>query len=126
VGTGENEAEAEAAGKALQRVCSRLVRTLRDSMGEEGCTALLARALTSTEAAHPALRDIRRIDGEQILLDGVVAGLRVHGLAKVMEGIEALFAALIDILILLIGEDMAVRLVDDGLRPESSGGGRAP
>jgi hypothetical protein len=120
------ESEADAAGVALQRACSRLVQTLRDSMGDEGCTALLARALARTEAAHPSMRDIRRIDGDQILLDGVVAGIRAHGIAKATLAIEALFVALIDILIQLIGEDMAIRLVDDRLRPGKLAGGRAP
>lgn len=125
-GATPQESDADAAAVALQHACSRLVQALRDSMGEDGSSALLARALTRTKAAHPSVSEIRRIDAGQILLDGVVAVVRTHGIAKVAAGIEALFAALIDILIQLIGEDMTVRLVDDGYRPGEPGGGRAP
>jgi hypothetical protein len=100
---------------------------LRDSLGEAGCTALLARALTRTEADHPALRDIRRLDGGAIHLDRVAAGIETHGAPAVTAGAEALLATILDILIQLIGADMAIRLIDqDGRQPGSSGGAGTP
>jgi hypothetical protein len=44
--------------------------------------------------------------------DAVLASIDVHGIVAVRAAIEALVAALIDVLARLIGEDMAIRLID--------------
>jgi uncharacterized iron-regulated protein len=111
---------------ALQRTCLRVSDNLRDSMGDAGCNALLARALARTEADHPALKDIRRLDEDNIHLDGVLASIEAHGVAAVTAAIEALLAALVGILGRLIGEDMAIRLIDhDASRSRAGDGGKA-
>lgn len=112
-------------GAALQRTCSRVSENLRDSMGLDGSNALLGRALARTEGHHPALKDIRRLNEGGVHLDGVVASVETHGVAEVTAAIEALIAALVDILGRLIGEDMAIRLIDPDL-PRSRGGDGAP
>jgi hypothetical protein len=95
-------------------------------MGEGGADALLARALARTEAHHPALKDIRSLKEGAIHLDGVVGSVGTHGIATVTAAIEALLATLVDILGRLIGEDMAIRLVDvDHDTPRSQRGDRA-
>ncbi|MEP6495331.1 MAG: hypothetical protein ABJF01_21770 [bacterium] len=99
-------------GPTLQRTCLRVSQTLRDSMGEDGYTALLARALARTEPAHPVLKNIRRINNGSIHLDGVLTSLESNDLATVAAAVEAVLVALVDILIRLIGEDMVVRLID--------------
>src|SRR5512140_3741716 len=48
----------ETAILALQRSCIRVSDALRNSMGDAGCAALLARALARTEQAHPVLKDL--------------------------------------------------------------------
>jgi hypothetical protein len=122
-----NERDPAKAGVALQRTFVRVSENLRDSIGEDGSTALLARALASTEAEHPALKNIRRLNEGGIHLDGVVASVEAHGVAAVTAAIEALLAALVDILGRLIGEDMAIRLIDpDSLRSRKSDGAQAP
>jgi hypothetical protein len=114
-------------GAALQRTCLRVSENLRDSMGEDGCNALLARALARTEADHPALKNIRRINEGSIHLDGVVTSVEVHGVAAVTAAIEALLAALVEILGRLIGEDMVIRLIDpDATWSRTGGGAQAP
>ena len=119
------EGKPDNAAAALQRACSGVSRNLRDSLGEDGWTALLARALARTETDYPALKNIRRLEGG-LDLDAVIAGIETHGLANVTAAIEALFAALIDILGRLIGEDMAIRLIDqDAERSRPSGGEQA-
>jgi hypothetical protein len=45
-------------------------------------------------------------------VQGVAAVVGVHGAAEVREGIVALVALLIDLLSCVIGEEMAVRLVE--------------
>lgn len=111
------------AGADLQRTCLRVVENLRDAMGEDGCTALLARALARTEHDHPALKDIRRLNNGGIHLDGVMASIEAHGAAPVTAAIEAMLAALIDVLGRLIGEDMALRIIDQDVpRPRTRDG----
>ena len=114
-------------GAALQQTCARVFESLRDAMGEAGGNALLARALTRTEAQHPALKSIRRLNEGRIHLDGVAVGVEAHGVTAVTSAIEALLAALIEILGRLIGDEMAIRLIDqDALRPPTGGGAKAP
>lgn len=121
------EREPEMVGAALQRTCLRVSENLRDSLGEDGCNALLARALARTEADHPALKNIRRLNEGSIHLDGVVAGIEAHGAAAVTAAIEALLATLVDVLGRLIGEDMAIRIIDhDAPRSRTGDGARAP
>jgi hypothetical protein len=110
-------------GAALQRTMSRVFESLRDSMGVDGCNALLVRALARTEADHPALKSITRLNENSIYLDGVVASVELHGVAAVTKAIEALLAALIDALGRLIGEDMAIRLIDPDAPASRSGDG---
>jgi hypothetical protein len=104
--------DAATVAAALQRTCGRVAESMRDSLGEAGWAALLVRALARTEADHPALKNIRRQNGDDIDLDCVFAGVEAHGAASAMAAFEALLAALIETLSRLIGEDMAMRLID--------------
>ena len=122
-----SEREPAKAAAALQQTCLRVTENLRDSMGEDGTNALLARALARTEADHPALASLRRPERGGIYLDGVVASVEAHGIAAVTAAVVALLAALVDLLGRLIGDDMAIRLIDhDEPRPRRRGGTEAP
>lgn len=121
-----SEGNSAKAGLALQRTVVRVSETLRDSLGEDGRNALLVRALARTEADHPALKKIVRLN-KGIHLDGVAASVEAHGVPAVTAAIEALLASLIDVLARLIGEDMAIRLIDqDAPRSRRSDGPQAP
>ena len=112
---------------ALQRTLARVRANLCDSVGDDGCSALLARALARTESDHPALTDIRKLNNGIVHLDGVVESVEAHGVAPVTAAIEALFATLVDVLGRLIGEDMAMKLLDHDLAaPSPDGGTRTP
>ena len=92
-------------------------------MGDAGCAALLARALARTEGAHPVLKDLHGRADEGIRLDGIATSANAHGIETVTAAIEALIGALVDILTRLIGDDMAIRLLDhDGHQPPARGG----
>ena len=120
---GDVSPEASATQQALTRVSD----NLRTAMGKDGSSALLARALSRTEAKHPALKDVCRLANGDVHLDGVAAGIDAHGVAAVTAGIEALLAALLEVLIRLIGEDMAIRVIDyEAPRSRISGGAQAP
>lgn len=109
---------------ALQRACVRVSANLRDAVGDDGRDALLARALARAESGHPVLKDIRRLNNGAVHLDGVVASVEAHGVAPVTAAIEALLAALLEVLGRLIGEDMAMKLLDHDLPGPSPDGGR--
>lgn len=113
----------EAAAPALQRACTRVTDVLRESMGDAGCTALLARAFERTEGAHPPLKDLRGPGDDGVRLDGIAASADKHGIEDVSAAIEALITAIIDILTRLIGEDMTIQLFDyDEPKPPTRGG----
>lgn len=86
-------------------------------MGVDGCNALLVRALARMEADHPAVKKVCRINGDNIQLDGVAASIEAYGVAAVTAAVEALVATLLDALGRLIGEDMAIRIIDPGHDP---------
>jgi len=101
----------EQLGAALERAGARVAANLRGSVGEDGYSALLARAFVRAQSEQPMLNDIRRNNGGGVDLD-VLAGVQGHGAAAVAAGLECLLAALIDVLSELIGVDMARALLD--------------
>jgi hypothetical protein len=106
---------------ALQLACSRVVASLRDSLGDDGCDAVLGRALGRAEAEHPALRRLHRRQGDTIQLDGVASTIDEFGASDATAALEALFAALMDDLGRLIGHELAVGLIDGGSRYSRDG-----
>src|SRR5512146_2634058 len=112
-------------GAVMQRACTRVAENLRLSLGEDGHSALLARALARTERDHPVLKDIRRGDPAGIRLD-VVGGVEGHGAAAMGAALESLLAALVDILSELIGVDMVRSLLDHDDLPRARRNGRTP
>ena len=120
--TAGSERATVAASAALQRTCVRVTTNLRDALGDDGCDALLARSLARTEALHPALRDIRRIDSKSIHLDNLAASVDQYGVAVVTNAVAALLTALIETLTRLVGEDLAVSIIDQNPRTPRGAG----
>jgi hypothetical protein len=110
-------------GAAMQRAWTRVAEILRRSVGEDGYSALLARALARAESQQPVLKDLRRPDALGIHLD-VAAAIEDHGAARVGEAVESLLAALVDILSDLIGADMVRNLLDHDDYFQTPGGRR--
>jgi hypothetical protein len=75
-----------------------------------GYRALLDRALVSARAEHPALAELSCHGGDE---ENIAAAVRTHGATAVAAGMVALVAVLVDLLGRIIGEDMAVRLVEE-------------
>ena len=117
--------EAAGLGVTMQRTCTRVADNLRRSVGEDGYSALLVRALARTQSDHPVLKDICRADSDGIHLD-VVGGVEGHGAAAVGAALESLLAALVDILSDLIGADMVRSLLDDDDLPRARRSGGTP
>jgi hypothetical protein len=114
--------EEAAVGAAMQRAYGRVSEILSRSVGEDGYTALLTRALTRVQPDQPVWKHIRRADAGRIRLD-VVAGVRGHGAKAVDQALEELFVAIVDILSDLIGVDMVRNLLtyDERRRTQDNG-----
>jgi len=115
--------EAAGLGATMQRASTRVANNLRSSVGEDGYSALLVRALARTQSDHPALKDMRRTDPTGIHLD-IVGCVEAHGAAAVGAALESLLAALVDILSDLIGADMVRSLLDHDDLPRARRNGR--
>jgi hypothetical protein len=118
-----NITEAVALSAAMQRACDGVSERLRRTVGEDGYTALLARAFARTEAERSVLTNIRRDDAAGIHLE-VVAAVNDHGATVVRAGLESLLAALLEILSELIGVDMVRSLLDYDDSPEPQVNGK--
>lgn len=94
---------------AAERLCVQLRIGLRRWIGAEGYRALLDRSLGQVLPDHPALAAVSCTEGETPV---TVADVQAHGGAQVAAGLVALVGALIELLGRIIGEDMAVRLVE--------------
>jgi hypothetical protein len=103
--TGTVEGVAATAG----RTCTQLQAGLARWVGTEGYRALLHRALLLARAEHPALGSLS-CHGEDEPVN--TAAVRAHSAAEVATGMVALVAALVELLGRILGEEMAVRLVE--------------
>jgi hypothetical protein len=101
---------------AADRVCHRVSDELSRWMGTDGCRALFARALATAQAAgvHPVLEMVRISAGSVYCLDGLTDGALRHGVTAANDGAAAVLSALIELLGRLIGDDLALSLLDHG------------
>jgi hypothetical protein len=102
----------EARGPAMQRAATRVLDDLSRAVGTDGLEALLVRALLRVEAGHPAVARMRHAPGADLRLD-VGAAVAAHGPDAASVALEAVLAALVDILSALIGADMTRNLLHD-------------
>jgi hypothetical protein len=107
---------------AADRVCRRVSDELSRWVGTDGCRALFARALATAQGAgHPALDMVRTSARSVYCLDGLTESATRLGDAAASEGAAAILAALIDLLGRLIGDDMALNLLETSaaIRPQT-------
>jgi hypothetical protein len=94
---------------AVERTCIQLRAGLGRWIGAMGYRTLLDRALVLARAEHPALGSLSCYGGDEEM---ITAAVRAHGAAEVAAGMVALVAGLVELLGRIIGEEMAVRLVE--------------
>lgn len=109
---GDDDSRDRLAIASLEGRCRRLSESLRESLGVDGCSGLLARAIADCEREHPALKEMRGPDEREVQLQDVSAAVALHGIPAVGAAVEALQGSLTGILGRLVGEDMAMRLMD--------------
>ena len=99
-------------------MCTELRAGLSRWVGAMGYRALIDRALLLARAEHPALGSLS-CHGEAEPV--TTAAVRAHSAAEVATGMVALVAALVELLGRIIGQEMAVRLVEQiGIRRDPS------
>jgi len=99
----------EAVAANAERVCVQLGAGLARWIGPGGYRALLHRALERERGEHPVLRTFSCHGGEDQM---IAAAARDHGPDEVAAGMVAVVATMIDLLGRIVGEEMAVRLVE--------------
>ena len=113
---GDTSTPEEVAATA-ERTCTQLQAGLARWVGTEGYRALLHRALLLARAEHPALGSLTCHGGDQPL---TTAAVRAHSADEVATGMVALVSALVELLGRIIGQEMAVRLVEQiGMKRET-------
>lgn len=108
---------------ALHRACATTVQNLRQALGDHGTEVLLNRSLDAIASEHPVAAQLR--DGSALIAsrDRLASAVQHHGEARVEAAVEALLGALIEILAKLIGEEMAIRMIDRDAPPATGEAG---
>jgi len=99
----------EEVAAAAARTCTELYTGLNRWIGTMGYRILFDRALALARAEHPALGGLECLGGDQLV---TTATQPVDGAADVAAGMVALVAILVELLGRIVGEEMAVRLVE--------------
>ena len=99
----------EEVGAATQRVCDELRAGLSRWVGAEGYRALLDRALRMSSQEHPVLGSFSCHDGDAL---AAAAAARAHGAVRLASAMVDLVATLTELLGRIIGEEMAMQLVE--------------
>jgi hypothetical protein len=99
----------EEVAAAAERMGAELSAVLGRWIGAEAYRVLLERALVLARTEHPALGGLSRLGGDG---PGATAAVRAQGSDEVAAGLMALVSGLIELLGRIIGEEMAVRLVE--------------
>lgn len=93
------------ASRSAVRACEKLREPLAQLMGVGGYYSLMSRALAIARAEHPSLATVR------VLPDGALTGLENSG--QVQEAAVAIMSRLLGLLVVFIGEPLALGLVQE-------------
>jgi hypothetical protein len=114
-------AEGASPARAAAQACDNLYRALSGWVGPEGCHALFTRALAQAQTEYPALGQIQLRARSEPYVDGVAESIMAHGDAATAEAVESILVRLVELLSRLIGNDMAMKLIEQGLQAAERG-----
>jgi hypothetical protein len=120
-GAGKGDTTASAAAAT----CGDLYRDLSQWVGTDGCHALFSRALAQSSRERPALELIRFSAGSEPYTDGVAESLVKYGDPAVAEALEVVLVRLVELLERLVGDEMAMKLIERSFTA-AEGGGETP
>jgi hypothetical protein len=79
------------------------------------------RALAATQPEYPALGQIQLHARSDPYVDGVAESILAHGDPATVDALERMLVRLVELLGRLVGEDMAMKLIEQGMpAPERS------
>lgn len=98
--------------RAAAGACDHLYRELSRWVGPDGCHALFTRALADARTEYPALGQIQLRARSEPYIDGVAETIMARGDPATAEALESMLERLVELLGRLIGDDMAMRLIE--------------
>jgi hypothetical protein len=113
---------------AVERISSCVPAGLARWFGPYGSLALITRALHGAQALHPSLTTLSiktSTVSRAPYLEGVAESARLHGVAAITDGVVVILATLTDLVSRLIGDDLAMRLLEqcvDDMNASSTNG----
>ena len=114
-------AEGQTGARAAAAACDDLYRELSRWVGTDGCHALFTRALAQARIEYPALGQIQLRARSEPYIDGVAEAIMAHGDLATAEALESMLVRLVELLGRLIGDDMAVKLIERSLAASERG-----
>lgn len=111
-GNAQNDSRAHDAALA----CNDLYRELSRWVGPDGCHALFTRAVAEARGKYPALSEIELRARSEPYVEGVAESIIAHGDAATAEAVESMLMRLVELLSRLIGDDIAMKLIEQSLR----------
>ena len=111
----------DTAARAAAAACDHLYRELSRWVGSDGCNALFTRALAQARTEYPALGKIQLRSRSEPYIDGVAETIMAHGDPATAEALESMLAHLVELLGRLIGDDMAMKLIERSLAASGRG-----
>jgi len=107
----------DTAARVAAAACDNLYRELSRWVGPDGCHALFARAIAESRTDYPALGAIQLHARSEPYIDGVAETIMAHGDPATAEALESMLVRLVELLGRLIGDDMAMKLIERSLTP---------
>ena len=111
---------ADTPARAAAAACDHLYRELSRWVGRDGCHALFARSLSEARTDDSALEGIHLRAGSDPYVDGIAETIMAYGDPATTEGLESMLVRLVELLGRLIGEDMAMVLLERSLATAGS------
>ncbi len=116
----------DTAARASAAACDHLYQELSQWVGPEGCHALFTRALAQARTEYPALEQIQLRPRSEPYIDGLAGTIMAHGDAATAGALESVLVRLIELLCRLIGDDMAMKLIERSLAASERGDAASP
>jgi hypothetical protein len=118
---GPGPAGRDSAARTAAAACDDLYRELSRWVGPDGCHALFTRALAQSRTEHPALGQVQLHARAEPYIDGVAEAIMARGDPATAEALESMLVHLVELLGRLIGDDMAMKLIERSLAASDRG-----
>jgi hypothetical protein len=116
------QATGDTLARAAAAACDHIYRELSRWVGRDGCHALFTRALVQARTDYPLLEEIQLRAQSEPYVEGVAEMIRARGDGATAEALESVLVRLVELLGRLIGDDMAMKLIERSLVASERGG----